>query len=532
MMQNIYPTIGHELAFNDERKFVKAFGVGFSVNLWIKNSTTVKLLHTLYKSKNQKSISLNWYADTESEVRYHWDFENEKYTRSYITPLDEFQCSIKTIYWCRNNGCWRQFQCPSEHKTHLESCRFRPKQKNISYKQKRMNEYDDGEALLKDLGFSYTSKMFVSYDIECVTNSSGSDNNILPQQICSIGCRASWKDAGRIFHRRDSNPSSAMKLVKEFVGHLHDLQREFTETLPLDEISDKLKSLDKLNFATQYEKDQAHRVIDNLKRLKILAFNGERYDCVQLYPFLVVLFGERNEETSVIKRGSGIMSFTSEKLCFLDVINFCGHMSLKQFGKNYGGIEVEKGIFPHRCFESIEEMRKCVKFPPYDEFKSDLNPPNNDDLKKNFDEYRKYKSNLYIEFEDDLFAEISPDGFHTSVDQYLLNLKEFETKILNNEWNSFVDYTTKYCLLDVDVLMSGMTKYINIFIDEFQISPIDSISMPALASKIMWRSYSKSAPSIYSFSEKFGFLNKEIRERALLGGYVGKSIIIIMKIHD
>ena len=527
MMQTIYPSIGHELAFNDERKFVKTFGVGFTVNLWIRNSTTVKLLHTLYKSKNQKSIQLNWYCDDEKDSKWHWDFEDEKYTRSYITPLDNFQCSIQNIYWCRNNGCWRQFRCPSEHKAHLESCRFRPKEKNISYKQRRMNECDEGEALLKDLGFSYTSKMFVSYDIECVTIDSENDNNILPQQICSIGCRASWKDVGQIFHRRDSNPSSAILLVKEFVSHLLDLQKEFSESLPLDEISEKLKSLEKLNFATQYEKDQAHRVIDNLKRLKILAFNGERYDCVQLYPFLVVLFGERNEETSVIKRGSGIMSFTSEKLCFLDVINFCGHMSLKQFGKNYGGIEIEKGIFPHRCFQSIEEMRKCVKFPPYEEFKSDLNPPNNEDLKKHYEEYQRYKSNLYTEFEDDLFATIPSNGFHTSVDQYLLNLKEFETKILNNEWSSFVDYLEKYCLIDVDVLMLGMKNYIDEFVNEFQISPIDSISMPALAAKIMWRSYSKTAPSIFSFSDKYGFLNKDIRERALLGGYVGKFNIII-----
>ena len=134
------------------------------------------------------------------------------------------------------------------------------------------------------------------------------------------------------------------------------------------------------------------------------------------------------------------------------------------------------------------------------------------------------KIHLYIEFEDDLFTEIPPDGFHTSVDQYLLNLKEFETKILNNEWQSFVDYLSKYCLIDVDVLMLGMKKYIDEFVNEFQISPIDSISMPALAAKIMWRSYSKTAPSIFSFSQKYGFVNEEIRDRALLGGYVGKLI--------
>ena len=524
MTRKIYPTIGHELVFNSERKFVQAFGVGFTVNLWMRNSTTVKLLHTLYKSKNHKSIELNWYCDNEKDCKWHWDFEDGKFTRSYITPLDEFQCSIQKIYWCRNNGCWRQYKCLSEQKAHLETCRFRPKEKVITFKQRRMDANDEGESLLNDLGFCHISKEFVCYDIECVTIDSKDDDGINPQRICSIGCRASWKSKGKIFHRRDSNPSSAMILIKQFCGYLHELQKEYEDQLPLAEISEKMNSLDKLNFATEFEKKKAHTVIDNIKRLKVLAFNGERYDAIQLYAFLVVIFGERNEETSVIKRGSGIMSFASEKLIFLDAINFVGGMSLKQFGTNYAGIEIEKGIFPHRTFQSIEEMRKCVKFPAYDEFKSDLNPPNDDDLKKNYEEYRKYKSDLYTEFEEDLFSAIPPDGFHTSVNQYLLNLKEFETNILNNEWKSFVDYMSKYCLIDVDVLMLGMKKYIDEFIKEFKISPIDSISMPALAAKIMWRSYAKSAPSIFSFNQKYGFLNEEIRKKALLGGYVGTFI--------
>ena len=191
MTQTIYPTIGHELAFTDERKFVKKFGVGFTVNLWIRNSTTVKLLTTLYKSKNRKSIQLNWYCDDENVSKWHWDYEDEKYTRSYITPIDEFQCTVKSIHWCRNNGCWRQFQCPSELKAHLETCRFRPKEKMLSYKQRRMNDCDEGEELLKDLGFIHTSTMFVSYDIECVTINSKDNKELSPQLICSIGCKAS-----------------------------------------------------------------------------------------------------------------------------------------------------------------------------------------------------------------------------------------------------------------------------------------------------------------------------------------------------
>ena len=86
-----------------------------------------------------------------------------------------------------------------------------------------MTECDEGEELLKDLGFIHISKMFVSYDIECVTINSKDNNEILPQQICSIGCRASWKNSGQMFHRRDSNPSSALILIKEFVNLIDNI---------------------------------------------------------------------------------------------------------------------------------------------------------------------------------------------------------------------------------------------------------------------------------------------------------------------
>ena len=524
-MENVvHRHIGHELCFSDERKFKKVFGVGFTINLWLRHAQSVAFISTLYESKCQKCIQLDWYTNDEKECKWHWDFEDGAYTRSYITPVDEFNCSIKTIWHCRNNGCWRQFSCKSESEAHSQTCRFRLKQKVISYKQKRMSEYDEGESLLRDLGFTFTTRAFVSYDIECITVENPNRSDVLPQNLCSIGCRASWKTEGKIFHRLDSNPSSAMALVKDFVAYLHELQEEYEKSLPLEDIAEKLKDLEKLSFATEFEKNRAAQVIENLKRLKVLAFNAERYDCIQLYPFLVVLFGQRNEEISVIKRGSGIMSLASAFLLFLDAINFVGGMSLKDFGTNYAGMSVEKGIFPHRCFKSIEEMRNCRHFPKYEEFKSDLNPSSDEDLKRNYSEYKKYRDNLYTEFEEDIFSGVAPNEFHTSIDQYLLNLKEFETKILNGTWTSFIDYLSKYCLIDVNVLLLGMSNYIEEFISEFQISPIDSISMPSLAAKIMWRSYAATAPSVFSFSSNYGFLNEKIREKALLGGYVGKCI--------
>ena len=125
------------------------------------------------------------------------------------------------------------------------------------------------------------------------------------QGTSSLRLRGPEHILGKIFHRKDSNPSSGMTLVKDFVNYLHDLQKELEQSLPLDDMKSKLDQLNKLNFCSDFEKRRAESVIENLRRLKVLAFNSERYDAIQLYPYLVCLFGELNEETSVIKRGAG-----------------------------------------------------------------------------------------------------------------------------------------------------------------------------------------------------------------------------------
>ena len=112
------------------------------------------------------------------------------------------------------------------------------------------------------------------------------------------------------------------------------------------------------------------------------------------------------------------------------------------------------------------------------------------------------------------------ESFHTPVHPYLDSKIDFEEKIRSNEWKSMECYLSFYNKLDVSLLLNAYSAFVNLFIENFDISPLDYISMPTLASKISWQSYSKDCYAIFSFSSDYGFLNADIRRYGLQGGLV------------
>jgi len=70
------------------------------------------------------------------------------------------------------------------------------------------------------------------------------------------------------------------------------------------------------------------------------------------------------------------MMFATDSFSFVDICNYCGKMSLRQFAQNYCTNELSsKGIFPYSLFNRIEDIRSCKTFPTYHAFKNDLNDP-------------------------------------------------------------------------------------------------------------------------------------------------------------
>ena len=503
----------------EEKTFFEHFKYGLHVNLFQRNSSGTKYLGSLFKTKAKKAIICNWYSESIDDAKWYWD----DFNRSYLTPLDTFEnINIREIFWCSFLGCRKWFQSNAVLGQHKKTCIFRESKKiKVIYKQVLQSHLSSGEKLLKDLEFEYQTKHFVCFDIEAVTRKCFRFDN--PQQIITIGCRASWRKTCILFHREDSSASSGQRLVMKFINLLEELHEEYLSFLPKVEIESKIEQLSSINFASQEEKKAAESTLNGLKRLKIFSFNGERYDNVCLYPYLVALFGKNNESINVIKRGSGVMSFSTTKYIFLDVINYVGGMSLKQFGLNYVGREITKGIFPHRHFGTIEEIRSCKTFPPYESFKSDLAP-----LADTYrQEYLNFKTKLKAD-QSDPFKDIT--SFHTSIKEYLDSKDEFEHRINEKQWSSFLDYLSEYCMLDVELLCEGFSNYIQMFMEEFQISPLDSISMPSLAYRLMLKKYSSDCASMFSFSPKYGFLNELLRSKSLMGGFVGKPLNPFIKL--
>ena len=104
---------------------------------------------------------------------------------------------------------------------------------------------------------------------------------------------------------------------------------------------------------------------------------------------------------------------------------------------------------------------------------------------------------------------------------------DYELKISSNEWSGMIDYLEHYNCVDSKILCQSFKNFVNLFIEEFQVSPLDSISMPSLASKISWQFYDQASYAIFSFSNDYGFLNEEIRSYGLNGGLVSKFLFEI-----
>ena len=116
--------------------------------------------------------------------------------------------------------------------------------------------------------------------------------------------------------------------------------------------------------------------------------------------------------------------------------------------------------------------------------------------------------------------------FHTSVLAYINSKNDFDNRIDSGEWVNFVDYLMHYNNRDVDLLTEGVNSYCAMFSGEFHTSPLQSMSMPSFASKLSFQLYDKSLTSIFTFGQKYGYLNEEIRASGLNGGLTG-----ILKLH-
>ena len=380
--------LGMRYTVCDETDVFAQYKLGVSCELWCRSATSCKKITCLMKPKYKKVVRLRYYAETENEIQKTFNYcpKLERFTRSFLSTDDLFECTISNVFFCDNANCPLFFFVQSEMQNHISTCvngsNFEPR---VSYKQVRMSEYRIGEQLLEELGLNYSISEFCTYDVETCTEGGGNAIRKRNQQIISISARKSWSDQPYCFIRKDSNAGSGLVLVEEFLKWLDEAQLEYKQRFcKLQDIRSRLKQFSlRANIYKTFEVQSAHQKLDDLERLRVIAFNSEKYDLPVMYPYLCMIYGSKSIEFSCIKRGNGLMHFQTSNLTYMDITNFCGKLSLAQFARTYCNLNVDgKGIFPHDQFRSIEEIRSCTTFPDYEAFRSALNTPSLAELEK------------------------------------------------------------------------------------------------------------------------------------------------------
>ena len=529
-----------KLFFRDEKKFVKVFHVGF--NLWWKHDAASiepeRILHSWEKSsphfiistkhRNQGFISLF------DEVQVILD-------KSYILP---YMCkkSTKCMYTTRDKYNMSR---------HEETCRDTTR---IKYKQMWFGNHSTIRKALINEGIidenDDSCKRFVAYDIEavnCADNLREFGKSIITgcQKVISIGYTANFGGYKDVFVRNDMSKQSGIDLVKIFLQKMEQLQLRHFERIP-EKIKDAMaqyKEQLKIKSLSVSVKSNLQRRLWYLRsicNLKVIAFNSQKYDLLVL--ITLILEVANLTEIRVIKKGNAIFDLKIGLLCFRDAINYCGPMSLAKFAKIFKLPEV-KGLFPYEKFSSIDEIYKQISWPNYKDFLSSLPSKQVDysnDLRQILSDketwgfqtlrdmfiFFDFKSSSFTDI--DLSVEYLPTITTTQQEEmnvyftispmsYLTEKLDYETAVACGKFRSYVDYLCHYNQLDCDLLSDAMTKFITIFDECFNVTLLDRLSLPGISEDIMWSSYDVQSPKMFSFDARYGFLNKQIREK-LMGG--------------
>lgn len=301
---------------------------------------------------------------------------------------------------------------------------------------------------------------------------------------------------------------------------------------------------------TDYQK--ALTYLKRMHRLRVVGFNSERYDLPVLVPSILKCLrkmysidnasvendtnqkkvvkkkSDKNGSTPnlfAIKRGLGYMTMTINAVSFIDVKNFIAGGGLSDFAETWK-IKEEKLCFPFELFDSISEMRQCTYFPAYKMFKSTLSRKKPTCFKTVINNAYKFSKKEVpgLSFEEfahsiDLleyitFAEAEftlTDNIHEwyRVDPcvYLKSKTVFKEKSMKN----MVDFLKYYNSQDTILLTKAFKMYCESFFTNFGVNPLDYLSLPAMAERIMWQHYNKKINCPYTFNDEYSYIHKMIK---------------------
>ena len=529
-----------EVDLTRERMFIAFFGFGFQLFLTKRDSRGGYLrferIHKTRLPEDKKYISLEYVGDS-------WPEEKTK-----ITLEDQFILRPKNYFrvlCCPNEFCDYNTNRRYNLDRHIATC---SQDTVVTYKQEILTDGDIRDWCISKnaIPASYHTRDFVTFDIEsvgCPVNVAISDYTRLQslQKVVSVSITKTFgdvKDRTKVIVRSGMEEEDYRKFIEEFVEYLLKLHEDFQSYLPetlIPKLQDMYEEVEAFkqkerNYSFQQIKrfNRAIHYLEQMRRLNIFGFNSQAYDLSVLFSGLLYYAKSKKYTFDVMKRGNQIMFLRIGKLQFADCINFTSGCSLDTFSKMWGA-EDAKAVFPYEKYSSISEIVNDKFWPPLLDFTSSLRSNKFQYSQEEIIEQLQYAVNhintnecmfLYmvrphadITKFDDLSLHKYPICLKTYVEMWVMYTK----KLNDGSFNSMVDYLKYYNTLDTELLADAFKNYVNSFLNNFNLSPIGFVSLPGYAERVMWSMYDTSENKPFTFSEKFGFVNKLLRD-SLKGG--------------
>lgn len=184
------------------------------------------------------------------------------------------------------------------------------------------------------------------------------------------------------------------KLVEDFVLYLHKLSEKaaelmlvkhtslidqlihFKETRQVVENQFKDKKLSSpFHYNSRSIKRLIERFYDYLSELPVIGFNSQKYDLNVMRAPLIKYLLKHNKINFTIKRDNSLKCLKTNKLKFLDILNYIAPgFDYGAFIKAYG-CEMTKGFFPYEYISSLAQLAE-TQLPPHAAFFSTLKQAN------------------------------------------------------------------------------------------------------------------------------------------------------------
>ena len=522
-----------------EPRFVMFFGFGFSIFLSKRNKARQISFTRVHKTRlpqDNKSIFLEYLGES-------W-------------PEDKTLITLDDQFVIRSEEYFRVLTCPNEFcdyntnrvfnlERHVKTCST---DTYVGYKQTILSDRTARDWCIERgyINASYFPRNFATFDIESIGVDSSdcigdATRLISVQRVISVSVTKSFAegDNTKVFVRQSMSEEHYSSFIAEFLNHLIKIQEEYRSLIPqtafdaisyLEEEIAAFKNKER-NYSFQQVKSMTSglQYLTRLQTLHVFGFNSQAYDLCVLFSG-ILLYAKKNKFTlSVIKNGNKIMSLRFKSIVFCDSLNFSPGCNLDSFGKMWGANST-KSCFPYELFKNIAELEETKLWPRLTDFRSSLSKKSssiNDDQLNSLYDYAKAEIDCTKETfvlmlrpndSDEInYEDLSSLQFPICPETYVKMWVMYTQKRKEGTMSSMKDYLCYYNSLDTKVLAEGFQNYIDSFIKNFGITPLGFMTLPGLSERVMWKQYDRSQNQPYSFSAKFGFVNKLLREN-LMGG--------------